>query len=179
MLFKDSDIPEKYIIRMMLSKKGLSKLTGDRTYVHKRIMVDRYLIRQKDAMFENLSYALFIERHQLQVKSSENDSKTVELVDAIFEANHRTVNSYMYLLILPLGKRLHYCKVELVLRYHVPNKFKDLEGCAHYLIFIFYQFRDGCELKVEQTPLQTSKLSKPGVSVIINKSKCLVEPYSD
>ena len=85
----------------------------------------------------------------------------------------------MYLLILPLGKRLHYCKVELVLRYHVPNKFKDLEGCAHYLIFIFYQFRDGCELKVEQTPLQTSKLSKPGVSVIINKSKCLVEPYSD
>ena len=46
-------------------------------------------------------------------------------------------------LILSLGERLNYCKVELVLGYHIPNKFNDPEGYAHHLHFMLYPFRDG------------------------------------
>ena len=49
--------------------------------------------------FENLYYALFIKRYQLQAKSVENGLRPVELVDTIFETNHGAVNSYLYLLI--------------------------------------------------------------------------------
>ena len=132
-------------------------------------MVDRYLIRPKDAMFENLCYALFIKRYQLQAKSIENALQPEELVDKLFEANHSIVNSYPDV--------LHYRRVELVLRYNVPNKFKDPEGYAHHLLFMFNPFRDKCELKVGQPSSCTSILSKPEVLQITNINKCLVDPY--
>ena len=56
MLFTNSNIKEKEKkgIRMTLSKKELSELYEDSTDVYKRNKVDRYLIRTKDGMFENL-----------------------------------------------------------------------------------------------------------------------------
>ena len=83
------------------------------------------------------------------------------------------------MLIIFSGERLHYRKVELVLRYHVPNKFKDPERYACHLLFIFYPFRDECELKVAQPSLFSSKLSEPGVIEVINNNKSLVEPCRD
>ena len=80
------------------------------------------------------------------------------------------------MLILSSGEKLHYRKVELLLQYHVPNKFKDPEGYAHHLHFMFYPFRYECELKVGQP---SSKFSEPGVIEVINNNKSLVEPYSD
>ena len=80
MLFASSNIPEKRI-RMMLSKKELSVLPIDST--DKSNMIDRHLILPKDAMFENLCYALFIKRHQLQAKSIENDPRPEELADKL------------------------------------------------------------------------------------------------
>ena len=67
----------------------------------------------------------------------------------------------------------------MVLRFHYRNKFKDPEGCVHYLLFIFYPFRDEYELKVGQPPSYSSKLSEPGVLEIVNNNKRLVEPSSD
>ena len=101
------------------------------------------------------------------------------LHDKLFEANHSTTDSYPDVLILSSGERLHYRKVELVLRYHVPNKFKDPEGYAHHLLFLFYPFRDECKLKVGQPSSYSSKLREPGVIEVINKNKSLVEPYRD
>ena len=54
----NSNIPEKRI-RMILSKKELSKLHEDNTDVYKRNMVDRYLIRPKDIIIENPCHVLF------------------------------------------------------------------------------------------------------------------------
>lgn len=67
--------------------------------------------------------------------------------------NHSTVNSYPDVLIFSSGERLHYGKVELVLLYHVPNKFEDLDDYAHHSLFMFYQLRNECKLKVRQTSL--------------------------
>ena len=82
------------------------------------------------------------------------------------------------MLILSSGGRLHYRKVDLGLRYHVPNKFKGPEGYAHHLLFMFYLFRDECELKVGQPSSYSSKLGEPGVIEVINNNKSLVEPYN-
>ena len=136
MLYGNSNIPEKRV-RMMMSKKEISKLPKKSTDIYKRNMVSRYMIRPKDSMFEHLCYALFIKRYQLQTKPIENDSQPEVLDDKPFEANHSTTDSYPDALILSSGERLHYRKVELVLRYHVPNKFKDPEGYAHHLLLHF------------------------------------------
>ena len=115
----------------------------------------------------------------MKTKPTENDLQPEELVDKITEPNHSIINSHPEVLILSSGERLHYCKVELVLRYHVPNKFKDPVGYAHHLLFMFYPFRDECKLKVGESPSYSSKLNEAGVLEIANNNKKLVEPYSD
>ena len=121
---------------------------------------------------------MLIKRYQLKTKPIENDSQPEELIDKLVETSHSISNSYPEVLALSSGERLHY-KVELVLLYHVPNKFKDPEGCAHHLLFMFYPFRDESEPKVGQISSYSSKLSQLGVLEIVNNNKRLVESYSD
>ena len=133
-LYANSNILEKRV-RMMLSKKEISELPKDSTNIYKRNIVNRYMIRPENSIFEHICYALFIKRYQLQPKPIENDSQTEVLDNKLFEANHSTTDSYSDVLILSSGERLLYRRVELVLRYHVSNKFKDPEGYAHLLLF--------------------------------------------
>ena len=162
---------------MMLSKKDISELPKDSTGIYERNIVNRYMIRPKDSICENLCYALFIKRYQLLPKPIDNDSQPEVLDDKLFEVNHFTTDSYPDVLILSSGERLYHRKVELVLRYHVPNKLKDPEGYAHHLLSMFYQFCDECELKVGKPSSFSPKLSEPGVIEVINNNKNLVQPY--
>ena len=163
----------------MLSKKEIAELPEDSTDIYNRNMMNRYMIRPHDTLFGQLCYALFIKRYQLQTKPIENDSQPEEFVDELVETNYSTSSSYPKLLVLPTGERLHYRQVELILRYHVPNKFKDPESYAHHLLFMFYPFRDDFELKLGMPPSYSSKLNEPGVLDTVNYNKSLVEPYSD
>ena len=106
-LYVNSNIPEKRV-RMMLSKKEIAELPEDNTDIYKRKMMNRYMIRPHDALFEQLCCALFIKRYQLQTKPFENDSQPEELVDKLVETNHSTSSSYPKLLILSTGESLHY-----------------------------------------------------------------------
>ena len=115
----------------------------------------------------------------MKIKPIENVSQPEEQVDKISETHHFIINSHIELLILSSGERLHYCKVELVLRYQIHNKFKDPEGYADHLLFMVYSFRDECELKLGQPPSYSSKVSESGALEIVNDNKSLVEPYSD
>ena len=142
-------------------------------------MANKCMIRPNDSIFKHLCYVLFIKRYQLQSKTIVNNSQPEALDDKLFEPNHSTTDSYPDVLIHSSRERLHYRKAELVLRYHVPNKFKAPEGYAHHLLFMFYPFRDECELTVGQLSSYSSKLSQPGVIEVINNNKSLVEPYSD
>ena len=74
MLHANSNIPEKSA-RMILSKKEISPLTKDTTDIYKRNMVNRYMIRPKNSIFEHHYYGLFIKRYQLQPKPIKNDSQ--------------------------------------------------------------------------------------------------------
>ena len=55
----------------------------------------------------------------------------------------------------------------------------NLRIYTHHLLFMFYSFRDKCELKVGQPPSYSLKLSEPGVLEIVINNKILVERYSD
>ena len=55
-LYVNSNIPEKRV-RMMLSEKEIAELPEDSTYIYKRNMMNRYMIRPHDALFEQLCYA--------------------------------------------------------------------------------------------------------------------------
>ena len=73
-LFAKSNMPEKHV-RMMLSKKEISELRKDNTDVYKRNMVNRYMIRLKDSIFEHLCYALslsIISCNQNQLRMTHN-----------------------------------------------------------------------------------------------------------
>ena len=91
LLYVNSNIPEK-LVRMMLSKKEIAELPEYSTDIYTRNMMNRYMIRPHDALFEQLRYALFIRRYYLQTKPIENDSQHEELVDELIERNHPTNN---------------------------------------------------------------------------------------
>ena len=94
--------------------------------------------------------AKFKKNKIISVKILKTSIYCVGWFNKLIETNHPISSSYPEVLVLSSGEKLHYCKVELVLRYYVPNKFKDPEGYAHHLVFMFYPFRDECELKVGQ-----------------------------
>ena len=119
---------------------------------------------------------MFTKRYQLKTKPIENYSQPENLINKLIETNYPISNSFPEVLVLSSGERLHYRKVELALRYHVPNKFKDPEGYTHHLLFMFYPFRDECELRVGQPSSYSSKLIEPGVSETVDNNKNLVEP---
>ena len=70
-------------------------------------------------------------------------------------------------------------KVEFALRYHVPNKYKDLEAYANHFLFMFYPFRNEEQLKTGEPFSYSAKLLETQVINIINEKKSLVEPFSD
>ena len=153
-------------IRMMSSKKELFQLHKDSTDIYKRNILDRYLIRQKDAVFENLCYALFIKRYQMQTKPTENDSQPEELVDNLFEENHSSVNAYPDVLILSSRKKLHYCKVQF---YEImsPVNLRTYRSMQINYFFMFCPFQNECEAKIGQPLSYKLNLTEPAFLKII------------
>ena len=158
MLYFNSNIPEKRV-GMILSKE-IAELPEDSTYIYKRNMMNRYIIRSHDALLEQICYALFIKRYQLQTKPVENDSKSEKLVDELVETNQSTSSSYPKLLILR--------QIELVLWYMSLINLKIQKAMYITYFLSFYPFRDDCELKLGQPPSYSSKLNKHGVLDMVN-----------
>ena len=74
----------------------------------------------------------------MEQKQIKNNLQLDQLDDEVVEVNHASVSSYPEVLKLPSGENLKCCKVALILQYHNPSQYKDLEGYARHLIFIFY-----------------------------------------
>ena len=159
MLYFNSNIPEKRV-RMILSKKEIAELPEDSTDIYKRNMMNRYMIRPHDALLEQICYALFIKRYQLQTKPVENDSKPEKLVDELVETNQSTSSSYPKLLILR--------QIELVLWYMSFINLKIQKAMYITYFLSFYAFRDECGLKLGQPPSYSSKLNEHGVLDMVN-----------
>ena len=58
----------------MSRKKEIAGLPEDNRDIYKRNIINRYVIRPHDTLFEQLCYVLFIKLYHLQTKPNENDS---------------------------------------------------------------------------------------------------------
>ena len=181
-LYANSSLPEKRV-KMILSEKEISELPEDSVDLYKRNMIDRYVDRPGHGIYEivnQLCFSAFIKHYQLEPRPIENDCQPEELMDGVIEVNHELVGQYPKIIPLTNSKEKLKCrKVELVLRYHVPNRHRDPEAYAHHLLFMFYPFRVESELKSGDPLSYQSKLNEPGVIDIINHNKCAVEPFGD
>ena len=69
-------------------------------------------------------------------------------------------------------------KVKAVLRYHTPNKRKEPESYFHYLLMLYYPWRDESNLMAsDQT--YTSKFYEPDVQAIVEHNRAIFEPDLD
>ena len=177
-IYANSNLPEKRI-KMILSEKEIAELPDDSTDLYKRNMIDSYIDRPALEIIENLCFAEFLKRYQLVPKAEENDCQPEELHDGIIKNNHSFVGQYHRILTTSSKEKLKCPKVNLVLRYNLPNRHKEPEAYAHHLLFMFYPFRVESELKSGEPPSYFAKLNEPGVIDIINFNKALTEPFSD
>ena len=111
-------------------------------------------------------------------KAEENDRQPEELNDEIIENNHSLFGQYPRILTTNSKEKLKCRKVNLVSRYNVPNRHKDLEAYAYYLLFMFYPFRVESEFKSGEPHSYFAKLNERGVIGIINFNKALTAPFS-
>ena len=166
---------------MILSKREFSLFPEDSADIYKRNMASRYIFMPSEEVYNQLCHASFLKKYQLLPKQVENDSQPNELSDEVIEENHsvNNNNSYPNRITLSTGEKLVHRKVEFALRYHVPNKYKDLEAYANHFLFMFYPFRNEEQLKTGEPFSYSAKLLETQVINIINENKSLVEPFSD
>ena len=103
----------------------------------------------------------------------------MELSDDLLENNF---SNEIYPSVIPLmicNDKLKCRKVLSVLHLFTPNKDKDYELYAHYLLMLYYPFRKESDLNSGSPPSYTNKLAEVEVLQIVNKNEQKVEPYAD
>ena len=70
-------------------------------------------------------------------------------------------------------------KVSLVLRFFTPNKNREYENNARYLLLLLFPFRNEVDLKVSMPPSYTDKIAEPDITDIINRNRAMVAPFSE
>ena len=139
----NSNIPEKRY-RIFRSKEDLEELPADSTEIFQRNMLDRYIDRPdrtfqkgKYAEVDSMCFAEFLAYYSVQSKAkqeSRNDSQPVVLDDELMES-HLEMPINKTIPLMSSDEKMQRRKVRAVLRYHVPNANRNVEGCAHHLLF--------------------------------------------
>ena len=134
-IYANSNLPEKRI-KMILSEKEIAELPDDSTDLYKRNMIDHYIDKPSLEIIENLCFAEFLKLYQLVPKAEENDCQPEELNDEIIENNRSFVGQYPRILTTSSKEKLKCCKVNLVLRYNVPNRYKEPEAMPSLTFYV-------------------------------------------
>ena len=64
-------------------------------------------------------------------------------------------------------------------RHHIPNQTTQPEEYAHYMLFMFFLFRNESDLKATVSRTYPDKLLEPTVIEIANKNRKACEPFAD
>ena len=64
-------------------------------------------------------------------------------------------------------------------RHHIPNQTTQPEEYAHYMLFMFFLFRNESDLKATVSRTYSDKLLEPTVIEIANKNRKACEPFAD
>ena len=186
-IFLNSNIPEPHY-RIFRCKTKLDELPEDSADVFQRNMFDRY-IDQPDANFQNgkyveadaLYFVEFLGSYYVQSKQkSDNDNQPVVLDDELMESQHSDFCRNKTISLMYSKQKLKRRKVSAVLRNHVPNANRNVEGYAHHILFSFCMFRDEEYLKHPQfSGTYLEKLQQPEVLNIVHRNKKTMEPFSE
>ena len=152
--FANSNLPEKRY-KICKSKDELSQLPEDSTDVFKRNNLDRYVDRPdinfkggKFRVLDTMCYAEFLAFYVLETKpKDDNDSQPEVLVDDNIEG------PLSYPKVIPLMRskdRMRCRSIKKIIRYHTPNVNLNPEEHAHYLLMLFYPFRNEQELSSQE-----------------------------
>lgn len=115
-----------------------------------------------------LCYAGFLRYFYLAAKPQDNDWHPVKPSDDRLENNF---SNKIYPSIIPLmtcKDKLKCTKVPSAFCLFAPNKDKDYELYAQYLLKLYYPFRKESDLKTGSPPSYTDKLSEVDVLQVIN-----------
>ena len=181
-IFVNTNLPENRI-RMCKSKAEIEELEPDSTDVFKRNMVERYIDRPNQtfrkglyAAVDKLCLATFLAYYYVQyTPTDENDSQPDILTEEISTMHHNLSGLPLILPLMSSNDKLKCRQVKQVLRYHIPNETLKPEEFAHYLLFLFYPFRNENDLK-SVNGSYCEKLSESNILEIVNTNRRLFEP---
>ena len=113
-----------------------------------------------------------------------NDTQPEVLTDDLTES-HSTKSNETECFNLPkkiklinTNEHMKCCKIKAVIRYHRPNKQKELEAYFHHLLMLYYPWRDESSLMAEDQTYAT-KFYEPGVQTIVEHNRAIFEPDAD
>ena len=137
----------------------------------------------KFAYLDSICVAEFLSYYYVHCKSkeeAENDNQPVVLDDKLMNLQHSATHQNKTISLMSSNEKLKRRKVRAVLRYHVPNPNRNPEQYAHHLLFSFYPFRDGGNLKhLSISGNYLVKLQQSEVWKVVNQNKLVIESFSD
>ena len=179
--------PREERIQVLLSEKELSELPYNSPNIFKKSNIDRYMERPnatfcngKYSILANFCYAELLAYYTLENRPSKTgEYQPDELDDNLIENNHENCSYPQKIKLMISGETMRCRKVRRILRYHVPNRLLFPEKFAHYVMLLFFPFRDEKQLVSGCPPLYQNKLQEQGVPDVVNRNKRKFEPYGD
>ena len=186
LIFANSNVPEKWFW-ICLKEDEMSELPAHSKNIFKQNMVDLYVDRPNEVAFgekyyvlDLMSFSEFVTFFHLSFNSkfTDNDYQPEELLDEFLGGNHKSY--VLYLKVIPLmssKEKLKCWKVPSILKLYDPNQETKLEEYAHYLLFMYYPFRNEEDLKLGNSAPYTNKLKDPDVTEVIKVNRRRTEPF--
>ena len=149
-------------------------------------MVDRYIDRSnltsssgKFAVLDAFCFVEFSQYYYLpsNPKYKENDYQPEELGGEIVRDISNSDYLYPKDIKLLSNEKIKCRKTPYVLQYYVPNKETKPEQYTHYMVSMYYPFRDEKELLSGIPPTYANKLSESGVIDLVHQNYSLGEPF--
>ena len=129
-----------------------------------------------------MCYAQFFSHYYLKPKPNvdeDNDNQPEVLSEEVMDENSETCSYPKIIPLMSSKEKLQCRKVKSVLRYNSPNQNKFSEKFAHYMLFMYYPFRNESDLKNVTTGFYIDKLNELGVIDVINANTSIFEFFGD
>ena len=183
-VFVSTDFPEKRL-RVTKTQEELNELEDDSTDIYKSNIIERYSIRATNVNKLCLAtFAAYYYKDYRKNADDVNDTQPEVLTDDLTES-HSTKSNETECFNLPkkiklinTNEHMKCRKIKAVIRYHRPNKQKELEAYFHHLLMLYYPWRDESSLMAEDQTYAT-KFYEPGVQTIVEHNRAIFEPDAD
>jgi hypothetical protein len=144
-IFVSTDLPDKRVC-VTKTKDELDELDEDSTDIFKSNIIECYSLRPNSIpAVDKLCLAEFASYYYKDYKTDSaetKDSQPPVLDDKLLELDHTMASEEQSLpdriILINKNKHMKHRKTKAVLRYHTPNKRKELELYFHHLLMLYF-----------------------------------------